>query len=606
MADSKLQRSYLAKDFVGFRNELLNHAKIYFPNNIQDFSEASLGGLFLEMAAYVGDSMAYYLDHQFNELNYETVVETANIEQHLKTAGVRISGASPATLNISFYIKAPATIGISGDYVPDSSTLPIFKKGTQVSTAAGINFELTHDLDFSETDLDGNYAAEILSSNRRNGIPESFFMIREGLCISGKSVSENTTIPNSDVPFREIQLSNSSVNSIDGVYDTDGNEYYEVESLSQDTVFKAVANDKYSMDGVRFNLQVLNAERRYIVSQSLQTRSSTIQFGSGSPTSLNDDIIPDPSEMALPLFGKTTLTKFSIDPNAILKSRALGVYPKNTVITVNYRYGGGASHNVPVDSARGVVGLDILFPPSCSITNRNSVINSIDVKNFAAATGGANAPSLAELKSMIPASRSMQNRIVTRQDLLARLYTLPAEFGRLFRASIVNNPNNPLASILHVISRDRFGKLTNAPDALKQNLSTYLNEFRLISSALDILDADIINFKLIINIIVRPGVNSTDVANSLINELIEKFNISNFDIGMPIIESEIINLILNINGVQALDSVNFVSQTGTILDRQYSDTIYNFDLVKSNGMFFIPQNAIFEMKHPEFDITVNI
>ena len=207
---------------------------------------------------------------------------------------------------------------------------------------------------------------------------------------------------------------------------------------------------------------------------------------------------------------------------------------------------------------------------------------------------------------MIPASRSMQNRIVSRQDLLARLYTLPAEFGRLFRASIINNPNNPLASTLHVISRDRFGKLTTAPDALKQNLSTYLNEFRLVSNALDILDTDVINFKLLINIVARPGVNSADVANKLINELIQKFNINNFEIGMPIIESEIINLILNVNGVQALDSINFISQTGTILDRKYSDTTYNFDLVKSNGMFFIPQNAIFEMKYPEFDITVNI
>ena len=606
MPDKKLQRSYLAKDFVGFRNELLNHAKIYFPNNIQDFSEASLGGLFLEMAAYVGDSMAYYMDHQFNELNYETVVESANIEQHLRTAGVRISGASPATMKVKFYIVAPALLDSLGDYSPDPSALPIFKKGTKVATSAGVKFELTSDLDFSEKDESGVLKAEILSSNRRSGIPESFFMIREAVCISAQSTSEQISISNIDVPFREIRLSNASISSIDGVYDAEGNEYYEVESLSQDTVFKAVSNDKYVTDGVQFNLQVLNADRRYVVSQNLQTRSSTLHFGSGSPSSMNDDIIPDPSEMALPLFGKTTLTKFSIDPNAILKSRALGVYPKNTILTVNYRHGGGASHNVPVGSASAVVDLDIKFPPSCSITNRNSVINSIDVKNDFAAQGGANAPTLAELKSMIPASRSMQNRVVTRQDLLARLYTLPAEFGRLFRASIINNPNNPLASTLHVISRDRFGSLTNAPDTLKQNLSTYLNEFRLISNALDILDADIINFKLIINIIARPGVNSTDVANSLINKLIEKFNISNFEIGMPIIESEIINLILNINGVQALDSINFVSQTGTILDRRYSDTVYNFDLVKSNGMFFIPQNAIFEMKHPEFDITVNI
>ena len=606
MAEDK-NRNYLAKDFVGFRNELLNHARIYFPNNIQDFSEASLGGLFLEMAAYVGDSMAYYLDHQYNELNYETAVETVNLERHLRTAGVKVSGASPATMTVKLYIKVPSLYDTSvGDYVPDPSTLPIFKSGTQISTAPGVRFRLTHDIDWAEKDTEGNYVAEITSTNRRNGVPESYFMVREGLTVSGNQESETFAISNTDQPFREITLSRGSVSSIDSVIDSEGNEYYEVESLSQDTVFKAVANETFNEDGVRYNLQVINAERRYIVNQTLLTRSTVIKFGSGSPTSLNDDIIPDPSEMALPLFGKKTLSKFSIDPNSILRSRSMGVYPKGTTITVNYKYGGGAAHNVPPNSATAVVALDAQFPPSCTVTNMNSVMNSVDVVNEQAATGGAAAPTLEELRSLIPASRNMQNRIVTRQDLLARLYSLPAEFGRLFRASILNNPNNPLASVLHVVSRDRLGHLSQAPDALKENLSTYLNEFRLVSNAIDVLDVDVINFKVDLGLVVQPGVNATDVANSVINTLIDKFKITNFEIGQPISESEVINLILNTNGVQALDQITFSSQTGTIHERSYSDIIYDFESNKSNGQFMIAQNAMFEMKYPHSDITVNI
>ena len=606
MAENK-NRNYLAKDFVGFRNELLNHAKIYFSDNIQDFSEASLGGMFLEMAAYVGDTMAYYMDHQYNELNYETAVESVNLERHLRNAGVQISGASPAVMEVKFYIKVPATFdSATSDYVPDASTLPIFKKGSEISTTAGIKFLLSHDLDWSEKDTSGNYIAEITNTNRRNGTPASYFMVMSGLCVSGNSTAEKFSIPNTDKPFREIKLSKPSVSAIESVIDSEGNEYYEVESLSQDTVFRAVGNEAYAQDGVRYNLQVINAERRYIVNQSLQTRTSTIQFGSGSPSSLNDDIIPDPSEMALPLFGKTNLTKFSIDPNSILKSRSMGVYPKNTTVIVNYRYGGGSSHNVPANSAATVSALDSTFPATCTTDNRNSVLNSVDIVNDKPATGGADAPSLTELRSLIPSARSMQNRIVTRQDLLARLYSLPSEFGRLFRASIINNPNNPLASVLHVVSRDRNGKLSQAPDALKQNLSTYLNEFRLISNAIDVYDVDIINFKVDINLICRPGVNQSDVANSVINNLISKFNITNFEIGQPIIESEIINIILNTNGVMALDKLTFSSINGTILDRTYSDIIYDFESSKSNGQFMIAQNAIFEMRYTDKDITVNI
>ena len=606
MAENK-NRNYIAKDFIGFRNELLNHAKIYFSDNVQDFSEASLGGMFLEMAAYVGDTMSYYLDHQYNELNYETAVESANLERHLRTAGVKVSGASPAVMEVKFYIKVPAVLDSATlDYVPDPSTLPIFKKGSQISTSAGIRFLLSHDIDWSEKGTDGNYIAEITSTNRRSGIPSAYFMVTKGLCVSGNSTAERIAIPNIDQPFREIKLKNASVSAIESVIDSEGNEYFEVESLSQDTIFKAVSNENYSIDGVRFNLQVINAERRYIVKENLQTRTTTLQFGSGSPSSLNDDIIPDPSEMALPLFGKTNLTKFSIDPNSILKSRSMGVYPKNTTVIVNYRYGGGASHNVSANSASSVSALDATFPVTCTTDNKNSVLNSVDIVNDGPAQGGADAPSIQELRSLIPAARSMQNRIVTRQDLLARLYSLPSEFGRLFRASIVNNPNNPLASVLHVISRDRNGKLTQAPDALKQNLSTYLNEFRLISNAIDVFDVEVVNFKVDVSLVCRPGVNSSDVANSVINSLIRKFNITNFEIGQPIIESEIINIILNTNGVMALDSLTFSSITGNILDRTYSDIIYDFDSSKSNGQFMIAQNAIFEMRYTDKDITVNI
>jgi hypothetical protein len=604
MSENK-NRKYLAKDFVGLRNELLNHAKIYFPNNIQDFSEASLGGLFLEMAAYVGDNMSYYLDHQFNELDYATAVESENIENHLRNAGVKITGASPASMAVKFYIEVPSKLE-GGDYVPQEKSLPIIKKGTIVNTTTGVNFELGHDIDFSAKNEFGEYVATVVSANRRGGIPESFYMYSVGLCTSGKSTTDSFSIPDTDLSFRTITLTNPSVSAIDRVYDADGNDYYEVESLSQDTVFKAVNNPNFSNDGVFYNIQVLSATRRFISEMSLNTRVTEIKFGSGNPSSNDSDAIPDPSELALPLFGRRSVTKFSIDPNSILNSRTLGVYPKNTTIYVSYRYGGGSAHNVDSNSAAGVSGLKIEFNPAVETAARTKVVNSIDVENDQPAAGGSSAPSVEELRSLIPASRNMQNRIVTKEDLLARIFTLPAEFGRVFRASIIANPNNPLASLLHVISRDKTGKLTQAPDALKQNLSTYLNEFRLISSAIDILDADIINFKVTVNIVVTAGTNPSDVANSIIVNIREYFNINNFQLGQSINEAAIISVVLNTPGVQAMDSLRLSNINGNIADRSYSGFTYSFENNRLNGVYNIPANAMFELRYPNHDITVNV
>lgn len=604
MAENK-NRKYLAKDFVGLRNELLSHAKIYFPNNIQDFSEASLGGLFLEMAAYVGDNMSYYLDHQFGELDYATAVESQNIENHLRNAGVRISGASPASMTVKFYIEVPAVLD-ADDYVPEEKSLPIIKKGTVVNTSAGVNFELGHDIDFSAKNEFGEYIATVISANRRGGIPESFFMYSVGLCTSGKSTTDSFSIPNTDLSFRTIPLENPSVSAIDRVYDAEGNDYYEVESLSQDTVFKAVNNPNFANDGVFYNIQVLSASRRFVPETSLNTRVTSVKFGSGNPSSNDSDIIPDPSELALPLFGRKNITKFSLDPNSILKSRTLGVYPKNTTIYISYRYGGGSAHNVDSNAASGVSGLKIEFNPRVSAAARSRVVNSIDVENDQPAAGGSEAPNIEELRSLIPASRNMQNRIVTKEDLLARIFTLPAEFGRVFRASIIANPNNPLASLLHVISRDKTGKLTQSPDALKQNLSTYLNEFRLISSAIDILDADIINFKVTVNIVPTAGTNPSDVANSIIINLKEYFNINNFQLGQNINEAGAISVVLNTPGVQAMDSLRFSNINGNIADRNYSGFTYSFQNNRLNGTYSNPANTIFELRYPNHDITVNV
>jgi hypothetical protein len=255
------------------------------------------------------------------------------------------------------------------------------------------------------------------------------------------------------------------------------------------------------------SIEVIPAPRRFVGTLDPQTRITTIQFGGGNALTTEDDAIPDPETLALPLYGTTTLSRFSIDPNSLLNTKTLGILPRSTVLTVTYRYGGGPSHNVAAKSIRGITNLSIEFPDACPASVASSVRASIDVRNDAPASGGSSALSIEDLRAQIPVARNQQDRIVTKEDLIARVYTLPSKLGRVFRAAVKPNPDNPLASQLFICSRDNRGFLTTSSDTLKKNLRTYLNEFRLISDAIDVLDTRVINFRVRFTVFVNPNSN---------------------------------------------------------------------------------------------------
>ena len=306
-------RNFLAKDFNGFRAELLQYARSYFPDKIQDFTEASLGGLFLDMAAMVGDTMSFYLDHQFNELNPLTAVENDNILRHLRAAGVKLSGSAPASVKVRFYIEVQAEKASSGTYQPIYKTIPIVLAGTRLESAGGVTFNLVEDIDFSEKDDQGIYKARMtVSEKNADGTPATYIMSREGLCVSGKETVESFTIGTTHVPFRKLVLRDINVTDIISVNDTQGNKYFQVETLSQDTVFKGVLNIDDDGNLVPMNLEVAPCPRRYVANFDPRTKLMTLQFGSGNADTFDDDIIPDPSKLSLDLYGKTTFSRFAL------------------------------------------------------------------------------------------------------------------------------------------------------------------------------------------------------------------------------------------------------------------------------------------------------
>ena len=602
---NKLSRSlnYLNKDFDAFRSDLLQYAQVHFSDQIRDFSEASLGGLLIDMAAYVGDVMSYYVDHQYNELNLETAIEDENIERLVRNSGVKIYGSSPAQVICDIYLRVRSKLdSLTGEYIPDPVYLPNVKAGSIVAASNGISFELLEDIDFLEVDKKGNYLFNRIIGNRDAANPSiinDYIVYKSGRFTSAKSYTEGFSIGATHQPFRTITLAQEDVNEIVSVIDSEGNEYYEVENLSHDTVFARTTNTKYDSDEVSDNLIVKPAPRRFVTQTSYKTGLTTLRFGSGRSDTYDDDIIPNPSDHALPLYGdKKTFSNFAIDPNVFLDSQTLGVAPINTRLTVRYRAGGGSSHNVNGGEINSIRTLSLDFNESGLPSLQRGVRNSIEVSNLNRANGGLDRPTLDELRNIGLSFKGSQNRIVTSKDLLARVYTMPAKFGRAYRVGIASNPFNNNAVSLTVLTRNKDGYLDYASDTLKENISKYLNEFRLIGDAIDILDAPITNFGINFTVTVNNNFHEASIISKAKSELLEYLKTENFQIDQPISLSSIQNLLYNVDGVSSVIALEIIEKSGIVDEKIYSDFSYDVEENTSKGLIYPIPGGMFELKYP--------
>ena len=280
--------------------------------------------------------------------------------------------------------------------------------------------------------------------------------------------------------------------------------------------------------------------------------------------------------------------------------------PRGGTLTISYFAGGGLNTNVGSDAINQVIKLLTLIPSAATSTQVASIRSSAKVTNNQPASGGDDALTITALKGKIPSSQNSQNRIVTRQDLLARVYTLPSQFGRIYRAGVTPSLDNNLSSDLYIISRDSSGHLAAASDTLKLNLRRYLNEFRLISESIRIKDAKVINFGIEFTIRCAANANKIVTLQNVINDLSGLVDVSKFQVGEPIVESDIIFAILNSPGVQSLPSLKFLNFFGSQNEQEYSSEIFDVNANLMNGLVVPPQSSIFELKYIDTDIIGNV
>lgn len=621
MANPKLQnklKNYknknraINKDFDSFRNELLNYAKSNFSNQIQDFSESSLGGMFLDFASLVGESLSFYVEQQFNELDYETSTSDYNLINHLRKAGVDSGYSSPSSVYVDFYIEIPASSEQTTNLLtPDRQYLPVIKSGTKLSSTAGVNFMLEEDVDFTKS-----HDKISVSETDDSDNPTSLILVKQGICVSGDEFSESVTFNEDEAGnFLSYTLSNQNITKILKIVDNDYNDYKEVEFLSQDTVYEKIENGNESF------FEVKPASFRFIVEKNFDSGLSTIRFGNGSGNIIEDNVLTNPEDyLSLPLLGKNYLSRNSLDPKRLLNSDSLGVSPAGKTLNIRYKHGGGSNHNIGSNTIDEIINLKIQYPniddnSSDVIKSTINIINStIGVDNEEEAVGGMNSISLEDLRDQIPTALKKQSRIVNHEDLLARIYTMPSDFGKIHKAAITDNPYTKAAKDLYVICRNDDGHYVSANDAIKINLSKFLNEYRLIGDSLNIIDTPIYNFSVHLKIKISPSYDSNSVVSTVASKIYQNMRFETLQIGEGINVNDIISFALSCPGVVTVISNyktiirsktnNDITQQQSLFNINYSTNRFVTRESYLDGIVYPPQGGIFELKYSSFDIEI--
>jgi len=589
----KIAINYTSRDFDTIKKDLINYAKTYYANTYQDFSEAGFGSLMMDTVSYVGDILSFYVDYQANESYLSTALEYQNIIKLARQNGYKMN-VSPSSYGMaSFYIQIPSdTIGSS----PNRAYIPVLKRGSQFSTVSGIGFVLNEDVDFSKTEN----KTVVSQVDESTGLPTFYAIQAFGQVVSGRYAE--ITFPVGDFQkFLKLQMPGTGICDIISVQDSEGNEYFEVENLTQNTIYRSITNtDTDDLERTPSLIQPTVVSRRFVVER--EGNSVFLQFGAGDESSDISSAFTEPGSVVLFQNGKDYVSDSSIDPTRLLDSNKLGVAPSNTSIRVVYRVNTAASVNASATSLTTVNKAELSFEniTDLSPTTVQSVLNSIEISNELPIVGDITAPSSEEIRQRAGSVFASQNRAVTRQDYLTLIYAMPERFGVVKKANVIQDSKSFKRNLnAYIISEDQNGHLVQSNDSLKNNLKTWLNKNRMITDSVDILDAKIVNFGIEFEAVGKMNQDNSDVLSESVDALREKFS-KFYDISENFYISDIYSTLKEVGGILDVISAKIVLKIGG----NYSNTFFDFqkELSADGRMLKVPQNVVLELKYPNVDI----
>tara|TARA_R100000008_G_scaffold34139_1_gene19336 strand:+ start:1609 stop:3393 length:1785 start_codon:yes stop_codon:yes gene_type:complete len=582
---------YTNRDFDSIKQDLLNYAKVYYPETYKDYSEASFGSLLFDMVAYVGDILSFAIDYSANEAFLDSAIETKNILRLAKQMGFKYPGSASSTGICAFYVTVPA----KSNGKPNDLAVPILMKGTTVTSKSGAFFVLNENVDFS------NSTTQVVVAEVGDyGVPRSYAYKAYGEVVSGKMEQESVDIGEYK-KFLRVQLEGEDISEIVSVIDSQGHEYFEVDFLSQNVIYRTIRNRKSDKEDAPYILREMIVPRRF-VAEYTPDGETFLQFGYGSEETLKNKKFPDPSAVVIEQFAKDYYKDNSFDPNLLSKTEKFGVVPPSGELLVSYRKNTASNVNVPVSSVATVANAILGFGSTdVSSDIKASIRASVDVDNEAPIVGQIRALTPAEIRMRAIDTFASQNRAVTKQDYLSLIYRMPGKFGAVKRANIVQDSKSFKRNLnLYIISENSDNFLIQSSETIKQNLKTWLNKYRMINDTIDILDGRIVNFGIEFELVGALNKNPTEILSKAVTALKKEFS-EKFLFGVPFYISEIYKILNDVEDVIDTRNVKIVSKRGA----DYSEPAIDVETsLSDDGRFvMVPEDVILELKHPDVDIV---
>jgi hypothetical protein len=655
---------YLNKDFTQFKENLIEFSKTYFPKTYNDFSDASPGMLFIEMASYIGDTLSYYIDDTFKQSLMMYADDIQSVIPLARYLGYKPKVTSPSVTKLSVYQLVPSK-GTGAGNMPDSKYYLRIKAGMKaLSNDSNIEFISTDSVDFNDsTDRE----ITVYERDITTGEPTLYLIKKYVHAISGTPVTKEMEFY-SYQPYQSIDLPENNVIEILDVRDSNNNKWYEVPYLAQEMVFIEQPNteandpDLYQFkESVPYILKTIKTSKRFTTVIN-GDNTTTIQFGAGDPTASDEQLIPNLKNVGLGLPNSINRLEDSFDPTNFLKTKTYGASPVNTTITVKYLVGGNVESNVSAGSIVTLNGIE--FDEDINSFNNQELglyikmKNSVAIDNEIPATGGKGTETIEEIRQNALANFGAQNRVVTSKDYQIRALAMPAKFGAIAKvyaaadgkldnnspSSILASPNhlqeftdlvmsfvtkpdadepsaaqvkdditkflvgktsneneknNPFAINLYLLGYDLNGNLTNINRAVKENLKTYLNEYKILTDGVNLIDGFVINIGVEFEIICYPNYNKSEILIKCINELKDYFLIDNMTFNQTINLSEVELLLANVEGVSSVPMMKITNKCGG----NYAPHSYNIDAATKNKIVYPSLDpSVFEIKFPDQDI----
>lgn len=637
---------YLSKTFPEFRRDLIEFAKVYFPNTYADFNESSPGMMFIEMASYIGDVLSYYIDAQYRENLLTHATERSNILAIAQAFGFKPKPAGAANTTLDVYQICPSS-GSGGQYVDDHYLLHVAPNATFTSTAFGsVDFRNPQAIDFR----DPIGRSETVFSVDANNVPTTY-LIKKRAKVSAGTIKTITRAFADPTKFSKITLSDQNVLGIISITDDNGNLWSEVDYLAQDIVIDETELTQYQFDDfledqddnsttpvppkmLQFKSEPYRYSTRYNEDFQLE-----IIFGSGVVDDNNENVTLDVSKIASSEF-TTRQSSTSLDPADFLANSTFGRAPSNTTLTITYVVGGGIESNVPAGTITQVSNVNVLntadgFSTAAEKSLFSDAVTSIACNNVESATGGRGAETVEEIRQNAFAFFNAQNRVVTAEDYVVRSYAMPPQFGSVSKAFVLSDDQLQLIQEavagtggipveaqlvaepaqenqvnLYVLGYDRNKIVRRLNKGMKTNLKEYLARYAMVNDLIAIHDAFVVNVGVEFRVGAFKNYNLNDVLARCIDATKDFFDIDKWQINQPIVLSDLYTTLAQIDGVKSVIKLKVFNKYAADYGTAYEPYRYDIDTmatVRGDDEWGIIYPSIdpmiFEMRFPDQDIV---